>query len=80
MFWNKRNVRVNEEYNLVQSIEKARKKWSEVQAWRISEKEALTSQMPKILAELQYRFLLREARKRNMINRWFYNDPDVEEG
>jgi|GEM_PF-6464697 len=72
MFWNKRNVRVNEEYALVQSIEKARASWSEVQAWRISEKEAMNEQMPKILAELRYRYLLREARKRNVINRWSF--------
>jgi hypothetical protein len=71
VFWNKRNVRLNEEYNLVHSIEKARKNWTEVQAWRISETEALASQMPKILAELRYRYLLREARDRKMMNRWY---------
>jgi hypothetical protein len=74
LFWNKRNVRTNEEFRLVQNVEKARKSWLEVQAWRISEKEAIASQMPKILAELRYRFLLRQAREKEMTNHWYFVD------
>lgn len=71
MFWNKRNVKVNEEFRLVTSIESARKSWSNVQAWRISEREALASQIPKILAEIRYRYLLKQARQREIINHWY---------
>jgi hypothetical protein len=71
MFWNRRNVQLNEEYRLVASVESARRNWSEVQAWRISEKEALASQIPKILAEVRYRYLLKQAREREIMNRWY---------
>jgi hypothetical protein len=71
MFWNKRNVQLNEEYRLVASVESARRSWSEAQAWRISEKEALASQIPKILAEVRYRYLLKQAREREVMNRWY---------
>lgn len=71
MFWNRRNVQLNEEYRLVTSVESARRSWSDVQAWRISEREALASQIPKILAEVRYRYLLKQARQRKIMNHWY---------
>jgi hypothetical protein len=71
MFWNRRNVQLNEEYRLVTSVESARRSWSDVQAWRISEREALDSQIPKILAEVRYRYLLKQARQRKIMNHWY---------
>jgi hypothetical protein len=73
MFWNKRNVQLNEQYRLVASVELARRSWSQAQAWRISEKEALASQIPKILAEVRYRYLLKQARERGVMNSWYSN-------
>lgn len=72
MFWKKRNVQDNEQFRLISSIEKARQSWSEVQAWRIDQEESLESQIPKVLAEVRYRFLLREARQRQYVNRWYF--------
>jgi hypothetical protein len=71
MFRKRRNVLANEEYKLVTSIEKARSDWMEIQAWRIYLQDDLDAVMPKMLAEVRYRYLLRQARKRNVINRWY---------
>ncbi|WP_202081419.1 hypothetical protein [Caldalkalibacillus salinus] len=71
MFWHKRDVKLNEQYRLMTSIEHARKKWTEIQAWRIEDKEDMYSQMPKVLAEIRYRYLLQQARKREFMNYWY---------
>lgn len=72
MLWKKNNVRDNEQYRLVSSIEQARQSWSDKQAWRICNEDSLEAQMPKILAEIRYRYMLREARERQYVNRWYF--------
>lgn len=77
--WSKKNIQEMEEYRLVTSVEKARKSLVRVQSWRILEsdwEEGLQSQIPVMLAELRYRYLLGQARKRGMVNRWFYEMKD----
>lgn len=73
-FWNKKNVKLDEEFRLVEHVEKARKSWSRIQGYRIAESESLSSQIPRILVELRYRYLLRQARKRKIVNRWYYEE------
>lgn len=71
MFRRRRNVTVNEEYKLVSSIEKARKNWVDIQPRRIYLHNDGDATMLKLLAEVRYRFLLRQARKRSVVNRWY---------
>ena len=72
MFWKKQDIRLNEEYKLIQSIERARRSLYNMQQWRIVDVGELEAQTPRLLAELRYRYLLKQARNKNLINRWYY--------
>ena len=68
MFWEKRNVRQNEAYRLINEIEKARKQWLQLQNWRLSEDDLIHGHTTHLLAECRYRYLLRQARSNGVTN------------
>lgn len=71
--WSKQDIREEEEYRLIKEIEKARQGFRRAHSWRIIEAEGdmgIHSQIPIMLTELRYRYLLGQARHRGMINRW----------
>mgnify|MGYP001325775810 CR=1 FL=1 len=72
MFRTKKNIRCHEQYRLMKSVEASRKSWSDIKAWRISGDEVLHSEMPCLLAEMRYRYLLSQARKRGWVNHWYF--------
>lgn len=74
MFWKRRAVLKNEQNRLLNELEKSRGKWKMVQHWRMSEEDAISAQIPKMLSEVRFRYLLAQARKRNWINEWFLED------
>lgn len=76
MLWAKKSVLLREEYRLMNDVERARKKWHKLKRFRSSEKDPLESEMPYLLAEMRYRYLLRQARDRNWINRWYLDFTD----
>ncbi|GAA0353200.1 DUF2508 family protein [Bacillus horti] len=77
MFWRRKNIADNEQYRLIASIEEARKKWSEIQAWRICDEDSFEAQIPKLLAEIRYSYLLRQARQREYVNRWYFEFQEL---
>lgn len=71
MFWRKRDCRLNVQYKLMYSLEKARNNWVNKQGWCIYMQDDLAAQIPLILAEVQYRYLLKQAKTEKFINIWY---------
>lgn len=72
--WPKQSIEEEEEYRLIQEIEKARQGYRRALSWRIMEADGelgMYSHIPVMLAELRYRYLLGQARNRGFLNRWF---------
>lgn len=82
-WWRKENIQEQEEYRLIKEIDKAREGFRRVQSWRLSGAEGeagVHAHIPLLLTELRYRYLLGQARQRNMVNRWLYEMMDYRSG
>jgi hypothetical protein len=74
MFLKKRFILQREQYRLMDSCEKARTSWMRLKKWRMADNGDLHAEMPGLLAEMRYRFLLYQARKRKWVNHWYLEE------
>ncbi|MDQ0340612.1 hypothetical protein J2S00_003436 [Caldalkalibacillus uzonensis] len=67
----RRPVLRNEQYRLMTAIEKARERMTQLHKRRLLMPDGSTGQVPILLAELRYRYLLYQARKKGWSNMWY---------
>ncbi|GGK36294.1 hypothetical protein GCM10010965_31580 [Caldalkalibacillus thermarum] len=67
----RRPVLSNEQYRLMTAIEKARANMLHLHKQRVSRPDGTMGQIPVLLAELRYRYLLHQARKKGWSNMWY---------
>lgn len=70
MFFKVRSVRENQQYDLIKAITQARKQMRALHHHHLCQCDYVTADIPLILAELRFRYLLHQARIRNWNNGW----------
>lgn len=70
MFFARRPVLENEQERLISAAVRARKQMRELNGRHLYLGDGMTATIPVILAELRFRFLLTQARRKNWNNMW----------
>lgn len=71
MLFKKKDIQQNEHFRLMTDIERARKSLAECQRTEAYQTDIFDNEILYLLAEVRYRCLAAQARKRNYSNQWY---------